>query len=53
MPSIFNKRRLESELASTTEEVARAMVLDSDSEPEEDSDLLSTLALAHDTISDS
>ena len=55
MPRISDKRRLENELASTIEEVALVMLLDSDSEPEEDSDyndLLSTLA-PHDTISDS
>ena len=33
MPRITDKRRLENELVSTMEEVALAMLLDSDSEP--------------------
>ena len=56
MPRISEKRRLENELASTMEGATLAMLLDSDSESEEVEedyhDLLSTLALAHDAISD-
>ena len=49
------KRRIENELASTMEAVALAMLLDSDTEFEEETeedyyDLLSTLALAHDAV---
>ena len=64
MLRVSDKRRLENELASTMQEVALAMLLDSDSEPEEDLDseskceedsdsdydLLGTLVPAHDAI---
>ena len=38
MPRISGKRRFENELASTMQDVALTMLLDSDSEPEEDLD---------------
>ena len=48
MLRIFEKRQLENELASTAEEAT----LDSESEKVKNYDLISTLALAHDAISD-
>ena len=54
MPRISDKRRLENELAFAMEEATLAMLLDPDSESEEDYyDFLCTLALAHNVISDS
>ena len=54
MPHISDKRRLESKLASAMGEATLAMLLNPDSESEEDSyDLPSILAPVHDAVSDS